>query len=77
MATLKNDMIRLNLPDGRTDLWLKAMQAVGIEIEWPPPEILEIFDGKYKRISMSALTDEQAGATQHIARGAEYVPLDE
>lgn len=77
MATLKSDMIRVNLPEGRRDFWLTALQAHGVEIEWPPPEILEIFGGKYKRISMSALTDEQAGSSQHIARGAEYVPLDE
>lgn len=47
--------------------------------QWPPPEVIEadgvVFDfegGRYERLRMSALTDEEIASMSHVARGAEY-----
>lgn len=49
-----------------------------IGVKWPPPDLLTIEDGtgrKWKRISMSAITDKQREGMSHVARGAAYERL--
>lgn len=73
MATLPNDIIRLRFThsDQAVDIDLASNPNCGIS--WPPPERIYFMGVWFKRMKMSALTDEQAGMSKHLARGAEYL----
>lgn len=60
MTVFPDDFLRL--PDGRN---LKAPTR-------PPPELIEFEGTQYRRVSMSAITDEQRMTMTHICRGAMY-----
>ena len=45
--------------------------------EWPPPELVETPLGQFRRISYSAISDEDAIEMTHVARGALYSPVEQ
>lgn len=59
----------------------RVVYATIVIMQWPPPERLEaepgdhpgVPPGFYRRVRMSQMTDKEAAAAQHVARGALYV----
>jgi len=52
---------------GKQDVFCRAL-----DIDWPPPERLNIAGVALVRISISEITDEQRAGMTHVCRGAEY-----
>lgn len=69
MSTLKNDICRFEGPDKG------IVTCTKLGVEWPPPEKINLNGTEYERVGMSQLTDEQAAASDNIARGAQYTPV--
>lgn len=77
--TFEDDFARLNWSIGVFDVPL-----VKLELEWPPPDLIFVGDEiraatpdddpglVMRRVSMSAITDEQRSGMTHVCRGAEY-----
>lgn len=74
--TFDDDYIQLRLSTGPMRVTCKQLG-----IDWPPPEVIEITGGPYstprfRRLRMSAITDEQRQGMTRVCRGAEYVHDD-
>ena len=83
--TQPDDLIRLHFVTGT-----QVFRLIPFGLTWPPPERLFVSldglreavhddDPRYvlHRVSMSQLTDEEARAMTHVARGAEYRYADD
>ena len=53
--------IRFTYPDGETRTYV-------IESDWPPPDVFETPDGRFRKVSQSVLEEPHKG----VLRGAEY-----
>lgn len=67
--TFDDDFARVHFDNGSRDLVLKSLG-----VDWPPPEVLDIYGFKYRRSSMSDITDEARAKLDFVCRGAEYFP---
>jgi hypothetical protein len=66
--TFDDDTIFIQFPGGQR----REAKCLRNGIDWPPPEHF-VFNGfLLKRISMSALTDEDRAGMTHVLRGALY-----
>lgn len=65
--TFEDDFIKLDTFGGP-----KLLRCLPNNIAWPPPEKLELLGFKWKRVSMSAITDAQREKMTHVMRGALY-----
>lgn len=65
--TFEDDFVRLNTEAGTKDL-----NCLKNNIEWPPPEVLDVLGFRYVRVGYSQITDAQRAEMTHVCRGAEY-----
>jgi hypothetical protein len=87
VSDASSDILRLHFVVGPQTFLLRDLG-----LTWPPPErlIIDDDDGLLReatdddepgyvlhRVSMSQLTDEEAAAMTHVARGAEYRYADD
>ena len=63
----KDDFCQFQFPT-HTSLFLCS----DLRVNWPPPEKFSFLGSKFKRMNMSAITDEQIKDMDRIARGAQY-----
>lgn len=70
MTTFMNDFIKI--PDLDCGGESVMIPCVVLDLQWPPPETLEIGGHKFRRVRYSQLTDEQREEMPMIVRGAQY-----
>lgn len=67
--TFDDDFVQFSL----TNMGVVFRQACrDLNVQWPPPERLEIQGFVFKRIRLSPITDEQRAGMTNVCRGAEY-----
>jgi hypothetical protein len=71
--TFDDDFCQIHFLTGRH----RNIACNNLHINWPPPEVLDYCGFQYKRIRYSEITDEQRDGMEHVARGAEYRPIEE
>ena len=67
--TFDDDMLQLEFAHGMKRIFCKLNG-----IDWPPPEVIEIFGFRMRRKSMSIISDEDRADMTHVCRGAVYLP---
>lgn len=70
--TFDDDFLQVNFESG-----MKRLPCKKNNIDWPPPEKLEIEGFLYERVRMSEVSDESRSQMTHVCRGAEYNFLGE
>jgi hypothetical protein len=70
--TFDDDFLQFEFDHGT-----KRVTCKSAELEWPPPEQLEVFGFRMKRDTFSQITDDQRAELTLICRGARYVPEPE
>lgn len=65
--TFNDDFIEFQLQTGSRRV---ACKTLGIE--WPPPDLLHLFDFEWELVRRSQISDEQRKEMTHIMRGAQY-----
>lgn len=66
--TFEDDFIQLEFGEGV----MRRAACVKNNIEWPPPQTLNIYGIMFERVSMSQITDEERSNMSHVCRGALY-----
>ena len=65
--TFEDDFIQVTIQGKHHRLRCNQLQ-----LDWPPPETVEIYGFTCKRMRYSKITDEQREDMTHVCRGAEY-----
>jgi len=75
MTTFATDVLQINFAGG-----IKLLLCKAVNVDWPPPERLDIMGFKFKRVAYSAISDEEMQRIIDYAiplfLGALYVPAD-
>jgi hypothetical protein len=53
----------------------ERVRCKALDIEWPPPERLDLFGVSWQRESFSRITDAQRAELDFVCRGAQYCPV--
>lgn len=70
--TFDNDFLLLQLSTGPT-----RFRCKDLGIAWPPPAYIDVANGRFRRLRMSELTDDERAGAPFMCRGAEYVRTEE
>lgn len=70
--TFEDDFMFFNMLNGT----VKRLTLKSQNLEWPPPEHVQLYGFPFKRIRMSEIPDEERAQMTHVFRGAEYEPLN-
>lgn len=70
--TFDDDAMVFNMLTGRP----KRVFCKAVDLEWPPPLLVNFMGFPFRRISMSELTDEQRKEMTHVFRGAVYEAIE-
>jgi hypothetical protein len=66
--TYDDDFIQVQFEGG-----IKRYKCTDFGIEWPPPDIIQVYGFEFKLERCSQITDEQRAEMTHVCRGAEYI----
>lgn len=70
--TFDDDHMVFNMLTGSPNVvYLKAQK-----LSWPPPLLVTYLGFPFRRIGLSAISDEQRNVTQGLVRSAEYSGLE-
>jgi len=67
--TFDDDSLFLETRAGRI-----VVPCAKLGLSWPPPEQVVVNEVPYRRVSLSAITDEQREGMTNVFRGALYEP---